>query len=186
MPLVNASRKPGEWQTYDIIFHPPTTGADGKPLPACSPSFTTGCLCRTTSRSTEMPQLPPNFREPLRGPLLLQDHGNPVRYRNISGSQIELSRNFWQPANRGLHGNSEILSRLTPAEESERFRSRSCSAGSSLRGSKRSRRCSSRASSRVPEYPGIPKVDPSVETRRAGFRTAHEFPRRFSKRSSTG
>src|SRR2546428_768135 len=32
-PLVNASRKPGEWQTYDIIFHSPRPGADGKVEP---------------------------------------------------------------------------------------------------------------------------------------------------------
>ena len=29
-PLVNACRKPGEWQSYDIIYHPPRFDSDGK------------------------------------------------------------------------------------------------------------------------------------------------------------
>ena len=83
-PLVNASRKPGEWQTYDIIFHPPKTGADGKPVPGSFTVLHNGVLIQDhipvsgdATRAANFQGIAP------KGPLVLQDHGNPVRYRNI-------------------------------------------------------------------------------------------------------
>jgi hypothetical protein len=83
-PLVNASRKPGEWQSYDIIFHAPRTTADGKVEPGSFTVLHNGVLIQ------DHVPIPgePTTAAPLKGvvakgPLVLQDHGNPVRYRNI-------------------------------------------------------------------------------------------------------
>ena len=47
-PLVNASRKPGQWETYDVVFRPPASTASGCCSPAILPSSGTACSCRTT------------------------------------------------------------------------------------------------------------------------------------------
>jgi hypothetical protein len=83
-PLVNACRKPGEWQTYDIIFHAPKPAADGK---IESGSFTVlhnGVLIQDHIPVKGDATTAARFQGATpKGPLLLQDHGNPVRYRNI-------------------------------------------------------------------------------------------------------
>jgi hypothetical protein len=83
-PLINASRKPGEWQTYDIIFHAPRRTAEGKIEPGSFTVLHNGVLIQ------DHVPIPgdPTTAAPLRGvadegPLVLQDHGNPVRFRNI-------------------------------------------------------------------------------------------------------
>src|SRR5262245_11891623 len=83
-PLVNASRAPGEWQTYDIIFHPPVAGADSQPVPGSFTVLHNGVLIQDhipvkgdATTAAKFSGLTP------KGPLILQDHGNPVRYRNI-------------------------------------------------------------------------------------------------------
>jgi putative nucleotidyltransferase with HDIG domain len=43
-PKVNASRKPGEWQSYDIVFHPPKPAADGSVTPGSFTVFHNGVL----------------------------------------------------------------------------------------------------------------------------------------------
>jgi hypothetical protein len=85
-PLVNASRKAGEWQTYDIVFHQPVW-ADGKlKYPGSVTVLHNGVL---TQDHWEMEGLSTHCRRrPLAPhatqlPLQLQDHGNPVRFRNI-------------------------------------------------------------------------------------------------------
>lgn len=85
-PLVNASRKPGEWQTYDIVFHQPIW-KDGKMIwPGSVTVFHNGVL---TQDHWEMEGLTTHCnRRPLaphatRLPLEFQDHGNPVRFRNV-------------------------------------------------------------------------------------------------------
>jgi hypothetical protein len=86
-PLVNVSRKPGEWQAYDIVFHAPKFDEQGKVIDRAR--FTVlhnGVLVQNnvevygiTYNDRPALYLPHNAQESLR----LQDHGNPVRYRNI-------------------------------------------------------------------------------------------------------
>jgi hypothetical protein len=86
-PLVNASRPPGQWQTYDIVFHGPRFDASGKLLqPARVTVFHNGVLVQDNvapSGPTEHGERPPYKPTPEKLPLALQDHGDPVRYRNI-------------------------------------------------------------------------------------------------------
>lgn len=83
-PLVNASRKPGEWQSYDIIFHAPKALADGKIQAGSFTVLHNGILIQD-----HIPvEGEPTTAAPLQGivpkaPLYIQDHGNPVRYRNV-------------------------------------------------------------------------------------------------------
>jgi len=88
-PLVNASRKPGEWQTYDIIYIAPTFGKDTT-VYYTPPRITVihnGVLIQNNvilRGPTEYVGIPEYFVK-VHGPgsLVLQDHGNPVAYRNI-------------------------------------------------------------------------------------------------------
>jgi hypothetical protein len=86
-PQVNASRPPGQWQTYDIIFHGPRFGPEGKLLrPARVTVLHNGVLVQDSvelSGPTGHHQRPPYKVTPEKLPLSLQDHNNPVRYRNI-------------------------------------------------------------------------------------------------------
>jgi len=86
-PLVNASRKPGEWQTYDIIWTPPKFDQDGKLLsPAQVTAFHNGVLIHHNAAlvgGTDWLRRPPYQAHPEKLPIALQDHGNPIRFRNI-------------------------------------------------------------------------------------------------------
>ena len=86
-PMVNASRPPGEWQTYDIIFRAPTFAADGSLEEAARITvFHNGVLVQDHVRvlgATTHRALPKYKSHGPSGPLRLQDHGNPVRFRNI-------------------------------------------------------------------------------------------------------
>ena len=86
-PQVNASRPPGQWQTYDIIFHGPRFDKDGKVLrPARVTVLHNGVLVQDNvelSGPTGHHVRPPYKPTPDKLPLALQDHDNPVRYRNI-------------------------------------------------------------------------------------------------------
>jgi len=86
-PLVNACRKPGEWQAYDIVFHAPRFDADGKLLaPARFTVFHNGVLIQDNEEATGPTGhhvRPPYAAHAAKMPLKLQDHGNPVRFRNI-------------------------------------------------------------------------------------------------------
>lgn len=89
-PLVNASRKPGEWQTYDITFHRPLFDAEGNVTRKAvfhvlhngvvihdNRVLTGGTGWRGSHSISEYKA------HGDKGPLSLQDHGNPVRYRNV-------------------------------------------------------------------------------------------------------
>lgn len=87
IPLVNASRGPGEWQTYDIVFKAPRFDHDGGLLsPAFVTVFHNGVLVQNHVE-LEGPTLYRGYPEYSahqdRLPLMLQDHGNPVSFRNI-------------------------------------------------------------------------------------------------------
>lgn len=88
-PLVNTCKKPGEWQSYDIIFTAPVFGNDSTVF-AIPPRVTViqnGVLVQNNVSlrgPTEYIGIPEYFiKKHGPGSLVLQDHGNPVAYRNI-------------------------------------------------------------------------------------------------------
>jgi hypothetical protein len=86
-PLVNASRPPGQWQTYDIVFHAPRFDTQGKVLrPARVTVLHNGVLVQDSvalTGPTAHGERPPYKKTPEKLPLSLQDHHYPVRFRNI-------------------------------------------------------------------------------------------------------
>lgn len=86
-PLVNAARAPDQWQSYDIIFHGPRFDKDGKVLrPARVTVLHNGVLVQDNvelTGPTAHRQRPPYQVHPEQLPLMLQEHGHPVRFRNI-------------------------------------------------------------------------------------------------------
>jgi len=86
IPLVNACRAPGEWQSYDIIFMEPEFNADGILVrPGYLTVFHNGVLIQNHIEmrgTTEYIGLPKNIAHG-DAPIMLQDHGNLVSYRNI-------------------------------------------------------------------------------------------------------
>ena len=87
IPLVNASRPPGEWQSYDIVFKAPRFDFDGSLLsPAFLTVFHNGVLIQNHAE-LKGPAIyigePHYTPHPEKMPLLLQDHGDKVRFRNI-------------------------------------------------------------------------------------------------------
>jgi hypothetical protein len=90
-PLVNPARKPGEWQVYDILFEAPIfskDGLDGGKLlkPAYVTVILNGVLLhhhKEIMGPTVHRALAKYAAQPAEGPIVLQDHQQPVRYRNI-------------------------------------------------------------------------------------------------------
>jgi hypothetical protein len=86
-PLVNAARAPGQWQSYDIVFTAPRFAADGTlEKPAIVTVLHNGVVVHHATPfwgPTRHREVRPYTREMASGPIALQDHGNPVRYRNI-------------------------------------------------------------------------------------------------------
>ncbi|MEM7199712.1 MAG: DUF1080 domain-containing protein [Planctomycetota bacterium] len=95
-PLANACRRPGEWQTYDIVFRAPRF-ADGRVSePGRLTVFVNGVLAQHHAEIygrvawRKLAQYQPHG---LKAPLALQDHGDrqPVRFRNIWIRELDLS-----------------------------------------------------------------------------------------------
>lgn len=86
IPLVNACKKPGEWQTYDIIFTAPRFNADGIRTAAGHLTvIQNGVLVQNNVEikgTTEYIGLPKNIAHG-KASIMLQDHGDKVSYRNI-------------------------------------------------------------------------------------------------------
>ena len=86
-PLVNASRPPGEWQSYDIVFTAPRFTRQGKlEKPAVATVLHNGVVVHNAMAfwgPTAHKRIDPYTPETAKGPIALQDHGNPVRYRNV-------------------------------------------------------------------------------------------------------
>ncbi len=86
-PLVNASRPPGEWQTYDIVFRRPHFDDDGNAVTLARVTVLhNGVLIQDNvalTGPTGHKSRPPYEAHADRLPLLLQDHNEPTRYRNI-------------------------------------------------------------------------------------------------------
>ncbi|MCX6996543.1 MAG: DUF1080 domain-containing protein [Kiritimatiellaeota bacterium] len=83
-PLVNVCRKPGEWQAYDIIFHAPKALPAGKVQPGSFTVLPNGVLIQDHIPVGEKPTTAAPLNGLVeKGPLYLQDHGNPVRFRNV-------------------------------------------------------------------------------------------------------
>lgn len=89
IPLVNPGRKPGEWQTYDVVWTAPTFNADGSlKTPACVTVFFNGVLVQNhfelKGETRYIGQ--PVYKKFDSAPIKLQAHGDPsepISYRNI-------------------------------------------------------------------------------------------------------
>jgi hypothetical protein len=85
-PDVNACRPPGEWQTYDIEFRIPKFDKAGKVVrPAVITVLHNGIKVHD-KRELNGPsghRSVKKYKKPGSGSIGLQDHGNPMRFRNI-------------------------------------------------------------------------------------------------------
>jgi len=92
-PLVNPTKGPGQWQAYDVIFHRPRFNADGSlDKPARMTVLLNGVLIQDNFElvgPTANRQQPPYRAHGDKLPLKLQDHGNPMRFRNIWVRNLE-------------------------------------------------------------------------------------------------
>ncbi len=85
-PLVNPVRRPGEWQAYDIVFEAPRVEAGKVVKPASLTVFLNGVLVHHRKEAmgpTVHRALAAYAPQPAEDSLVLQDHQQPVRYRNI-------------------------------------------------------------------------------------------------------
>jgi 3-keto-disaccharide hydrolase len=89
-PMVNVCRKPGEWQSFDIIFTAPRFDESAKDVKVLKPGYVTvihnGVVVQNhfeLQGGTYYDKAPSYQKHPLKQPIRLQNHGNPVKYRNI-------------------------------------------------------------------------------------------------------
>lgn len=86
-PRVNATRKPGEWNVYDILFHAPRFKEGKLESPATVTVIHNGFVTQNnvTALGPTGHRILANYNDPIpaKAPISLQDHGNAVRFRNI-------------------------------------------------------------------------------------------------------
>ena len=85
-PLVNACRRPGQWQTFDIVFRAPVFEGEKLLGRAAVTMFHNGVLVHPGQEITgpmAHRRIVPYRPHVARLPLVLQGHGSPVRFRNI-------------------------------------------------------------------------------------------------------
>jgi hypothetical protein len=89
-PMVNACKKPGEWQTYDILFTAPRFDEQAGDTKLVKPGFVTvihnGVAVQNhfeLQGNTSWDKPAAYEKHALKQPIRLQNHGNPVKYRNI-------------------------------------------------------------------------------------------------------
>ena len=90
-PLVNAVRKPGEWQSYDIVFEAPTFAGGKRTRSAYMTVFLNGVLLHNHKEAmgpTIYRQVARYVDGPSEGPIVLQDHHQAVRFRNIWARRV--------------------------------------------------------------------------------------------------
>jgi hypothetical protein len=83
---VNASRLPGQWQEYDIVFTAPRFAGDKLEKPAVVTVIHNGVVVHNATSfwgPTTHKAIGKYNPNDVKGPIGLQDHGNPVRFRNI-------------------------------------------------------------------------------------------------------
>lgn len=86
-PMANAMRPPGQWNTYDILWTAPRFNEDGTlKSPAYITAIHNGVVIQNHFEllgNTPYDRPPAYSKHGAKGPLRIQDHGNPVRFRNI-------------------------------------------------------------------------------------------------------
>jgi hypothetical protein len=114
-PLVNVTRPPGQWQTYDILYTAPRFDADGKLLsPVHLTVFHNGVLIQNNvelTGPTSWINRAPYSAHPEKQPISFQDHGNPVRFRNVWVRELDKVSKELKPAKEQLTLPKELLDR---------------------------------------------------------------------------
>ncbi len=88
-PAVNACKPPLQWQTYDVTFHKAMLGPDSKVVKKARVTVIQNGIKIIDDAEISPSPGGAGTPEGQAGPILLQDHGNPVQYRNIWIKPIE-------------------------------------------------------------------------------------------------
>ncbi|MEM9280615.1 MAG: DUF1080 domain-containing protein [Verrucomicrobiota bacterium] len=96
-PLVNASRPPGAWQTYDLVFEAPKWDSEGNLLKKAYVTVIHNGILTQHRQHFLGPgghKKVPNYSKVIEsGPIALQNHKNPIRFRNIWIRELDFSAN---------------------------------------------------------------------------------------------
>ncbi len=121
-PLVNASRPPGEWQTLQILFTAPRFDEDGE---LESPAYVTvlhnGVLVQYHWEVQGVTHFnrPPDYRAHGKGPIRLQHHGDPVKFRNIWVREIQRAPGVEPPVDEDQEPETDSETESESESESE-------------------------------------------------------------------
>jgi hypothetical protein len=93
-PLANACKKPGEWQSYDIVFQAPRFDGDTLVSPAYVTVFLNGILVqhKTEILGSTVHKKLPVYKPHGKDAIMLQDHNNNTRFRNIWIRELDLMK----------------------------------------------------------------------------------------------